>query len=221
MKRTLILTISAAPFEVMHTGEKPYEFRKPSDWMRSRLYNKDGTEKDYDYVKFTNGYGAHRPTFTCEYNGFYITDITRPVEYSNGLVVEVEAGDIVIYLGKIVTDNIDVTVSNSSGLELTTSLKYVNPSIISNIKGGRKRPPNWTEYIYYLEENIRPHLILIRKVIEEKNWVGKSGEEIANYWNFFFNDGQVLGFSLNGWGDLMQSIVGKREGFRKYNKLNT
>jgi len=218
MSRTLILTLSAAPFEVMHTGEKRHEYRKPSEWMRSRLYNKDGTRKEYDYVKFVNGYGAHRPTFTCKYKDFYVVRFSHSIEYSNGLIVEVEADDIVIHLGMIVTDNIDVTVSNSSGLELTASQKYVNPSIISNIKGGSNLTPNWSEYVYFLQKDLRPHLILIRKVIEEKNWVGKSGEEIANYWNFFFNDGQVLGFSLNGWGDLMQSIVGKREGFRKYNK---
>lgn len=54
---TLNLSLHKLPFDVMLTGEKDKEYRKPSKWIVSRLYNKDGTLKKYDVVKFVNGYG--------------------------------------------------------------------------------------------------------------------------------------------------------------------
>ena len=37
-----------------------------------------------------------------------------------------------------------------------------------------------------------------------------------NGWVFKFSDNKVWGFSWKGWGDFMQSIVDKREGYMKY-----
>lgn len=68
--KILHLSLKKEPFEVMVTGEKNQEFRKPTKWILSRLYNKDGTPKHYDVVKFTNGYGKDKPQFVCEYKGF-------------------------------------------------------------------------------------------------------------------------------------------------------
>lgn len=111
----------------------------------------------------------------------------------------------------------DLKIGDPEGLELTISTKFVPPNIISNMKGGSNVTPDWDEYLARAQPEIRQHLELIRRGIEAKGWLGSSAPEIANYWNFFFNDGDVWGFSLNAWGDLMQSIVGKREGYRKYN----
>ena len=103
-KKTLHLTLSKLPFDVMVTGEKTEEFRKNSQWIRSRLIG-----KDYDFVKFTNGYGKDKPYFICQYKDYiqcYMTFHRR--KYSNGLVVEgIGRGDFIIYLGKIIeTGNI-------------------------------------------------------------------------------------------------------------------
>jgi hypothetical protein len=68
--KTLHLTLHKAAFDVMVTGEKKLEFRTPSKWINSRLFNKDGTKKHYDYIKFTNGYGSDKPYFVCEFKGF-------------------------------------------------------------------------------------------------------------------------------------------------------
>jgi len=57
----LHLSIKKEPFEVMVTGEKDIEVRKISTWIDSRLFNKNGSKKHYDLVKFTNGYGKSRP----------------------------------------------------------------------------------------------------------------------------------------------------------------
>ena len=82
--KTLYLTLKKKPFEVMKIGEKKSEYRENSKWMRSRLFNKDGTKKKYDYVKFTNGYGKTRPYFIVEFINFEkIYELTKT--YSNGL----------------------------------------------------------------------------------------------------------------------------------------
>lgn len=100
--KVLHLSIKKEPFEVMVTGEKPNEYRKPTKWMLSRLYHKDGTPKHYDVIKFVNGYGKNRPQFVCEFKGF--NQVNGPVgkfKYSNGFEVDVVAGDIIIECGKI------------------------------------------------------------------------------------------------------------------------
>lgn len=104
MANILHLTLSKKPLDVMVTGEKKEEFRINSDWIRSRLYNKDGTEKKYDFIKFTNGYGNHRPYFICKYIGFIecYMDVAARV-YSNGLKVEgIGKGDFIIFCGEII-----------------------------------------------------------------------------------------------------------------------
>lgn len=98
---TLNLSLHKLPFDVMLTGEKDKEYRKPSKWIVSRLYNKDGTLKKYDVVKFVNGYGHDKPYFVCEYLGFEICTRQFTDVYSNGFEVEVYAGDYIIKLGKV------------------------------------------------------------------------------------------------------------------------
>lgn len=102
----LPITLSALPFEVMVTGEKSLEFRKPGKndgkWIESRLYKKDGRKKLYDYVRFTHGYGRDKPYFVARYVGFHVSDKAQVFSYSNGLKVEVDVGDFVLHLGNIV-----------------------------------------------------------------------------------------------------------------------
>ncbi len=102
--KTLNLTLSKLPFDVMVTGEKVFEYRKDtsSGWMRSRLYNPDSTVKKYDLVRFSHGYGAAKPYFVAEYQGFYIQNDIEEVCYTNGLIVTIYKGDFVISLGKII-----------------------------------------------------------------------------------------------------------------------
>ena len=103
MKKILHLSLSKLPFEVMITGEKKEEFRKNSDWIRSRLF--DGIEdKEYDLIKFVHGYGKNRPYFICEYNGFLecYMDV-KERKYSNGLTINgIGKGGFIIYCGNIV-----------------------------------------------------------------------------------------------------------------------
>jgi len=100
-QRTLVLTLSKTPFELMYKGIKKREFRKPSEWIKSRLFNKDGTRKDYDVVKFTNGYGNNKPTFTAIFNGFDSIKEDTSIPYDT-LTVEASKGDFVIFLGDVI-----------------------------------------------------------------------------------------------------------------------
>jgi hypothetical protein len=96
MTKTLRLTLKAQPFEVMSSGEKKEEYREPSEWIKSRLFHKDGTAKHYDFVEFTNGYGATRPKFKAAYVKVDMAQESKEITYSNGLVVKVKEGDYVI-----------------------------------------------------------------------------------------------------------------------------
>ncbi|MGL4370165.1 MAG: hypothetical protein ACRCUT_10920 [Spirochaetota bacterium] len=100
-KKALRLTLKRDAFDVMITGEKMLEFRKPSDWIMSRLFvnaNPAQGLKPYDKVIFANGYGKSRPSFERRYNGCIRSTDSSQCVYSNGLVVNVEAGDIIIRL---------------------------------------------------------------------------------------------------------------------------
>lgn len=98
---TLLLTLSKQPFEVMVDGEKNEEFRKPSNWIKSRLFDKNGNKREYDHVKFVNGYGSDKPMFCVDFIGFEIAQAKQTIKYSNGLVVVVEKGDFIIKLGSV------------------------------------------------------------------------------------------------------------------------
>lgn len=105
MPKTLHLSLKKQPFDVMVTGEKVKEFRKPSKWLISRFYEKDGTTlKEYDLIKFTNGYGNDKPYFICRFDGFIkLFWGVRTIGYSNGLFLDdITAGDFVIFCGEII-----------------------------------------------------------------------------------------------------------------------
>ena len=131
-KRVLWLTLKKLPFEVMVTGEKREEFRKPTKWIRSRHHQKiaGGYKLNvYDYVVFTNGYGKDKPYFIAEILGF--TNIShagqRFYNYSNGLTVEVEDGDYIILVGNILeTGNYDNTGYKSISENGCNSTKNYN-----------------------------------------------------------------------------------------------
>ena len=84
---TLKLTLKKNWFDLMISGEKTSEFRVPGRWIESRLFDKNGLPRQYDYVEFTNGYGSDKPRFRCLFEGF---DLVTTVDqtYSNGTFVQ-------------------------------------------------------------------------------------------------------------------------------------
>lgn len=101
--KTLHLTLKKEPFEVMVTGEKKWELRSPSAWIESRLLKKNGRYREYDFVKFTQGYGKSRPFFIAKFEFTSAVMYANPFDFtfSNGLVVTQHQGDYKINLGEI------------------------------------------------------------------------------------------------------------------------
>lgn len=118
--KTLHLTLNAAAFDCMVTGEKEIEIREPSEWILARLFftgmrlyldeeeqteegsTKYGIKKHFDQVKFVNGYGPGRPYFIAKFRNVFIFQNPHEVHFTTGLKVKAEPGDIAIDLGEIV-----------------------------------------------------------------------------------------------------------------------
>tara|TARA_B100000780_G_C21111553_1_gene449231 strand:- start:91 stop:402 length:312 start_codon:yes stop_codon:yes gene_type:complete len=94
--KTLHLTLKKNWFDLMLSGRKMAEFRKPSDWIKQRLIN-----REYDLIKFINGYGNDKPFFICVYKGYEVTHKNEEIIFKDQTVI-VEKGDYKIFLGDIV-----------------------------------------------------------------------------------------------------------------------
>ena len=100
---TLKLVLKTAPFKVMETGAKKFEYRDNSDYWKKRIFNKDGTAKDFKYVEFSLGYQKDRRQFTAEFTGVEIIDSVNET-YSNGFKVDYpykKEGYLKISLGEV------------------------------------------------------------------------------------------------------------------------
>lgn len=102
MANTLTLVLKKQWFDLMVTGEKTMEYRKPSDWIKSRLYNKDGSVREYNFVKFILGYQRNAPYFICKYEGFG-TGYNNTYNFSDGSQITPEKEDYALFLGEIVS----------------------------------------------------------------------------------------------------------------------
>ena len=108
-------------------------------------------------------------------------------------------------------------VSNENGLSLEI-LKYYDPKEGDNyipFMGGDSRNPSWDEYLADFKDEYKPHVLLLKKGIQENGMIGYTGQD-ANEIVFKFSDGEMWGFTWRAWGDLMQAIVNKREGYMAY-----
>lgn len=110
-------------------------------------------------------------------------------------------------------------VCNEQGLCLDIVrevIEDVNPDKHHNLLGGDDRNPTWEEYLADYKEEYQPYILLIKKSIEENGMVGGTGSRYANDTIFKFSDGNIFTFSWRAWGDLMQAIVDKKEGYIAY-----
>lgn len=107
------------------------------------------------------------------------------------------------------------TVTNENGLSVEIIEGHpeeIEPNIFL---GGDSNNPSWEEYLGDFKEEYKPHVLLIRDVIKENCLLGYTGQDAQDYY-FKFSDGEFWGFSWRAWGDLMQAIVDKREGYMAY-----
>lgn len=98
--KVLTLTLKKKWFDMIASGEKKEEYREIKKYWGDRLCNNsyqwlDGF-KEFDAVKFTNGYGKNAPSITLECNG---------IEFGNGLIhwgAEKNKEYFIIKLGAII-----------------------------------------------------------------------------------------------------------------------
>jgi hypothetical protein len=100
--KILHLTLNKQWFDLMIEGHKKQEFRDSSKWIETRLFHPDGRRKQYDYIKFTNGYGSKHAWFITEFKGFTKTEFSVFKEYNSGVKLLVHPNTYCILLGKIV-----------------------------------------------------------------------------------------------------------------------
>lgn len=126
--KILDLVVHEQAYEVMATGEKGMEYRKPTDWIKKRLFAKCGlVRKNYDYVRISHGYKTDRPYFIAVFNGFYVETIQYKKFYSTGFGVEIEKGDYCLMLGKIIISGNHV--KQNKGIKYTEEVKeFIDPA---------------------------------------------------------------------------------------------
>jgi len=101
--------------------------------------------------------------------------------------------------------------------ELTIQLLKHSDEERQSFMGGDSSNPTWQEYVDGYKEEFHPHLELLKKCITDNGLLGETGEGMQRQGiSFKFSDGQHLACSWRGWGDLMQSIVNKKEGYMRY-----
>ena len=69
MKKILHLNLYRKYFDAIVNGTKTTEYRDKTDYWKKRIEG-----KQYDIIKFRNGYAKDAPTMLVEYNGYDITD---------------------------------------------------------------------------------------------------------------------------------------------------
>ena len=69
MIKILYLNLYRKYFDAIVNGTKTIEYRDKTDYWKKRIEG-----KEYDIIKFRNGYAKDAPTMLVEYNGYDITD---------------------------------------------------------------------------------------------------------------------------------------------------
>ena len=69
MKKILHLNLYRKYFDAIANGTKTTEYRDKTDYWKKRIEG-----REYDIIKFRNGYAKDAPTMLVEYNGYDITD---------------------------------------------------------------------------------------------------------------------------------------------------
>lgn len=86
--------------------------------------------------------------------------------------------------------------------------------------GGIDPAPSWDEYLESWVEEFRPVILAMRKAVEESPWMRATADAFCNGHYFALSE-PVMGvtnfaFTWRAWGDFMQAIVDKREGYLAY-----
>ncbi len=98
---------------------------------------------------------------------------------------------------------------------------YETPSDLPGIDkafyplGGFDPPPDWDEYVAEYHENLRPYLETARQwLLAKDEWPGASDFAACEF--LLFSDGIGMVFSWRAFGDFLQAVAGRREGYLEY-----
>jgi len=90
-------------------------------------------------------------------------------------------------------------------------------SDINIIIGGDSSNPSWHEYLNEYKLRFKPYIRGLRKAILELGLENTTAGEICNETWWQSKDGKVsISFSWRAWGDLLQAIHNKHEGYMQY-----
>ena len=84
------------------------------------------------------------------------------------------------------------------------------------LAGGIDPPPSWQEYLDDFKDEYQPHFLAIRECVLKEGIQGTTAGGMANDHYFKCSDDSMWAFTWRAWGDLMQSIADKREGYVAY-----
>lgn len=102
-------------------------------------------------------------------------------------------------------------------LSSSVSAEHAEKGNVITVWGGINPPPDWNEYLAGFKLEARPKILAIRKLLIKENLTRTFANQMANETVFFFpEDGIYIWFTWRAWGDLIQSIENKREGYRQY-----
>lgn len=104
-----------------------------------------------------------------------------------------------------------------SGSKLTVEILYHSDKEAHIFIGGDNRNLSWEEYLDEFKEEFKPHVRLLKEALVKAGHIGVTGEGQQNLGiTFKFSDGQHWSYTWRGWGDMMQAVVNKREGYMAY-----
>jgi len=82
--KILHLNLYRKYFDEIANGIKTIEYRKRTDYWKKRIEG-----KEYDIIKFRNGYAKDAPVMLVEYKGFWVSSDFEENEIKLGKIIEV------------------------------------------------------------------------------------------------------------------------------------
>ena len=70
VKPTLKIVIKGEPFDMIKAKTKKIEYREVTQFWISRLYDKNGKKREYEFIEFINGYNKDARRMITKYEGF-------------------------------------------------------------------------------------------------------------------------------------------------------
>ncbi|MCK5617642.1 ASCH domain-containing protein [Candidatus Pacearchaeota archaeon] len=92
-KNILYLTLMRRWFDEILDGTKKFEYREIKPYWTKRLFNEDGSSKNYDVIYFRNGYSKGCRKMEVEFEGVRFGEFNGERVYAIGLGKVLWAGD--------------------------------------------------------------------------------------------------------------------------------